>query len=589
MIWNETKECMSRDEMNHLQSKRLVKLVDRVYHNVEFYRKKMQELGIEPGDIRGIEDLEKLPFTIKNDLRDNYPFGLFAVPQSQIVRVHASSGTTGKATVVGYTKKDIDIWAECVARAFAQAGLNRDDVIQVAYGYGLFTGGLGAHYGAEHLGATVVPMSTGNTKKLTTMMKDFGATAIACTPSYLLHIAETLEADGDLDKIKLKAAICGAEPWTEAMRKQIEEKLHINAFDIYGLSEIMGPGVACDCIYHKGLHVYEDHFLPEIIDPDTLKAVPEGETGELVFTTLTKEGIPLLRYRTRDLTSISYDKCECGRTLARISRFKGRSDDMLIIRGVNVFPSQVEAALLEMGEASPHYMMIVDRVNNLDTLEIQVEVDEKFFSDKISELENLTKKIAHVIQQAIGLAAKIKLVEPKTIERSMGKAVHVIDKRKLVQEVCMFLNQISVFLENRTGRLDEVLETIKVNDINILSLSLADTSDYGLLRMIVSDAEKCKSVLKEAGFSAHLTPVIAVKLSHQVGQLQAILAEIDKAGMNIEYMYALATGNNDASIVIRTADVEETTRALEKIGVELVRSSDLVQKVRKVIEQLRPK
>ena len=432
MIWNETKECMSRDEMSYLQGKRLVKLVDRVYHNVEFYRKKMQELGVEPGDINGIEDIVKLPFTTKNDLRDNYPFGLFAVPQSQIVRVHASSGTTGKATVVGYTKKDIDVWAECVARAFAQAGLNRDDVIQVAYGYGLFTGGLGAHYGAEHLGATVVPMSTGNTKKLTTMMKDFGATAIACTPSYLLHIAETLEVDGDLDKIKLKAAICGAEPWTEAMRKQIEEKLHINAFDIYGLSEIMGPGVACDCIHHKGLHVYEDYFFPEIINPETLEGVPEGETGELVFTTLTKEGIPLLRYRTRDLTSISYDKCECGRTLARISRFKGRSDDMLIIRGVNVFPSQIEAALLEMGEASPHYMMIVDRVNNLDTLEIQVEVDEKFFSDKISELENLSKRIGHVIQQAIGLAAKIKLVEPKTIERSMGKAVHVIDKRKLV-------------------------------------------------------------------------------------------------------------------------------------------------------------
>lgn len=432
MIWNQTKECMSRDEMQSLQSKRLVKLVDRVYHNVEFYRRKMQELGVEPGDINGIEDIHKLPFTTKNDLRDTYPFGLFAVPQSQIVRIHASSGTTGKATVVGYTRKDIDTWSECVARAFAQAGLNRDDIIQVAYGYGLFTGGLGAHYGAEHLGATVVPMSTGNTKKLTTMMKDFGATAIACTPSYLLHIAETLEAGGDVDKIQLKAAICGAEPWTEQMRKQIEEKLHINAFDIYGLSEIMGPGVACDCIYHKGLHVYEDHFLPEIIDPDTLQPLEEGETGELVFTTLTKEGIPLLRYRTRDLTSISYDKCECGRTLARISRFKGRSDDMLIIRGVNVFPSQVEAALLEIGETSPHYMMIVDRVNNLDTLEVQVEVEEKFFTDKISELENLTKKISHVIQQAIGLAVKVKLVEPKSIERSMGKAVRVIDKRKLV-------------------------------------------------------------------------------------------------------------------------------------------------------------
>ena len=432
MIWNEAKECMSRDQLQTLQSARLVKLVDRVYHNVEFYRRKMQELGIEPGDIKGIEDITKLPFTTKADLRDNYPFGLFAVPQSQIVRVHASSGTTGKATVVGYTRKDISVWAECVARAFAQAGLGRDDVIQIAYGYGLFTGGLGAHYGAENLGATVVPMSTGNTKKLVTMMKDFGATAIACTPSYLLHIAETLEAEGEIPNIKLKAAICGAEPWTEQMRKQIEEKLHINAFDIYGLSEIMGPGVACDCIYHKGLHVNEDHFFPEILNPETLAPCAEDETGELAFTTLTKEGIPLLRYRTRDLTSISYAPCECGRTTARLSRFKGRSDDMLIIRGVNVFPSQVEAALLEMGETSPHYMMIVDRINNLDTLEVQVEVDEAFFFDRLSELDSLTKKIGHVLQQAIGLAVKVKLVEPNTIERSMGKAVHVIDKRKLV-------------------------------------------------------------------------------------------------------------------------------------------------------------
>ena len=432
MIWNETKECMSRDELMNLQSARLVKLVDRVYHNVPFYRKKMQEIGLEIGDIRGIEDLEKLPFTTKSDLRDNYPFGLFAVPQSEIVRIHASSGTTGKATVVGYTRRDLEIWSECVARALTMAGVTRNDVIQVAYGYGLFTGGLGAHGGAEKLGASVVPMSTGNTKKLTTMMIDFGVTAIACTPSYLLHIAETLEENGDIDKIKLKCAVCGAEPWTENMRLQIEEKLHINAHDIYGLSEIMGPGVACDCQYHKGLHVYEDHFLPEVIDSGTLKAVPAGETGELVFTTLTKEGIPLIRYRTRDLTSIDYSPCECGRTLARISRFKGRSDDMLIIRGVNVFPSQIEAALLEMGETKPHYLMIVDRVNNLDTLEVQVEVDEKFFSDEIKELEKLTKKIATVIQHAIGLAVKVKLVEPKTLERSMGKSVHVIDNRKLV-------------------------------------------------------------------------------------------------------------------------------------------------------------
>lgn len=432
VIWNEAKECMSRDEMHVLQSKRLVKTVNRVYHNVEYYRKKMQQVGLEPGDINGIEDLHKLPFTTKDDLRATYPFGMFAAPQSEIVRIHASSGTTGKATVVGYTRRDIDIWSECVARALTCAGIERGDTIQVAYGYGLFTGGLGAHYGAEYLGATVVPMSTGNTRKLTTMMKDFGVSAIACTPSYLLHIAEVLEEDGDIDKIKLKAAICGAEPWTDAMRRQIEEKLHIRAHDIYGLSEIMGPGVACDCEYHSGLHVYEDHYLPEIISSETLQPVAEGETGELVFTTLTKEGLPLIRYRTKDLTSISYEKCQCGRTIPRISRFKGRSDDMLIIRGVNVFPSQVEAALLEIGETSPHYMMIVDRVNNLDTLEVQVEVEERFFSDEIRELEKLTKQIASAIQHAIGLAVKVKLVEPRTIERSMGKTVHVIDRRNLV-------------------------------------------------------------------------------------------------------------------------------------------------------------
>ncbi len=432
MIWNEAKECMSRDEIHHLQGKRLVKTVNHVYHNVEFYRKKMQAVGLEPGDIQSADDIVKLPYTTKDDLRDTYPFGLFAVPMSEIVRVHASSGTTGKATVVGYTRHDIDVWAECVARSFTMAGLTKDDIIQIAYGYGLFTGGLGAHYGAENLGATVVPMSTGNTKKLITMMKDFGVTALACTPSYLMHIAETLEEQGDIPNIKLKAAICGAEPWTENMRKQIEEKLHIHAHDIYGLSEVMGPGVACDCIYHKGLHVYEDNFLPEIISPETLLPVPEGETGELVFTTLTKEGIPMIRYRTKDLTSISYDKCECGRTLARISRFKGRSDDMLIIRGVNVFPSQIEAALLEMSGTTPNYFMIVDRVNNLDTLEVQVEVEERFFSDEIKELERLNKQIVHTIQQAIGLAVKVTLVEPKTLERSMGKAVRVLDKRKLV-------------------------------------------------------------------------------------------------------------------------------------------------------------
>ena len=417
--------------MTALQSERLVKLVDYVYNNVAFYRKKMDAIGLLPSDIKGIDDLHKLPFTTKDDLRDNYPFGLFAVPNSEIVRIHASSGTTGKATVVGYTKADLDVWSECVARCMTMAGVTKDDIIQIAYGYGLFTGGLGAHDGAQRIGATVVPMSTGNTKKLTTMMLDFGATAIACTPSYLLHISEVLAEEGLLDKIKLKCAVCGAEPWTEKMHQEIESRLNIRAHDIYGLSEVMGPGVACDCEFHKGLHVCEDHFYPEILDSKTLTPVADGVVGELAFTTLTKEGIPLIRYRTKDLTSLDRTTCECGRTSARISRFKGRADDMLIIRGVNIFPSQVEAALVDVAEVTPHYMMIVDRVNNLDTLEIQVEIDQKYYTDEIRVLEKLTGKISHVIQQALGINAKIKIVEPQSLVRSQGKAVHVIDKRKL--------------------------------------------------------------------------------------------------------------------------------------------------------------
>ena len=431
MIWNKQSECMDDVTKKALQSERLVKLVRYVYDNVPFYRARMDSIGVSPDDIRSIDDIVKLPFTTKDDLRDNYPFGLFAVPQKDIVRIHASSGTTGKATVVGYTRADLDVWAECVARCMTMAGVTDEDIVQVAYGYGLFTGGLGAHCGAEKIGATVVPMSTGNSKKLTTMMVDFGATAIACTPSYLLHISEVLRDEGLLDQIKLKAAVCGAEPWTEKMRNEIEERLNIKAYDIYGLSEIMGPGVACDCEYHAGLHVCDDHFYPEIVDSKTLTPVADGETGELVFTTLTKEGIPLIRYRTKDLTSISRDTCKCGRTSVRISRFKGRSDDMLIIRGVNVFPSQVEAALVDVKEVTPHYMMIVDRVGNLDSLEIQVEVDVKYYTDEIKGIEALTKKITHVIQQALGISAKIKLVGPGTLQRSQGKAVHVIDNRKL--------------------------------------------------------------------------------------------------------------------------------------------------------------
>ncbi|MCT4542459.1 MAG: phenylacetate--CoA ligase [Vallitalea sp.] len=433
MIWNEHIECMGRDELQELQSKRLCETVERVYYNVPFYRKKMQELGLEPGDIKGIQDLSKLPFTTKQDLRDNYPFGLFAVPMSDVVRVHASSGTTGKPTVVGYTRRDLSSWSEVVARSLHCAGVGKNDRIQIAYGYGLFTGGLGIHYGSEKVGATVIPISGGNTKKQLSLMQDFGSTVLACTPSYALYLAEAMEEQGiDRSKLNLKIGIFGAEPWTDNMRKEIEQKLNIKAIDIYGLSEIIGPGVACECRYQNGLHVSEDHFIPETIDSSTLKNVDMGMEGELVFTTITKEALPILRYRTKDLTVLNYDKCQCGRTMVRMQKCAGRSDDMLIIRGVNVFPSQIESVLLEISETKPHYLLIVDRHNNLDTLEIWVEVDEIFFSDEIRKLESLTKKITHEIQSTLGISVKVKLVEPKTIERSEGKAKRVIDRRKLL-------------------------------------------------------------------------------------------------------------------------------------------------------------
>ena len=433
MIWNEPIECMDREKLHELQSSRLRSMIERIY-NVPFYRNKFQEKGIKPADITSIDQLKDLPFTIKQDLRDNYPFGLFAVKNSEIVRVHASSGTTGRPTVVGYTKNDISLWAEVIARSLTSAGAGKHDVMQIAYGYGLFTGGLGIHYGAENIGATVIPISGGNTKRQLQLMKDFGSTFLACTPSYALFMAEAMAEEGiSPDDLKLKAGVFGAEPWTEEMRKEIEKKLKIKAYDIYGLSEVIGPGVSVECEHQCGMHVYEDHFFPEIVDPITLQPLPYGQIGELVFTTITKEGLPLLRYRTRDLTVLNAEKCKCGRTLVRMKKCHGRSDDMLIIRGVNVFPSQIESVLLEMKETKPHYLLIVDRVNNLDILEVLVEVDEQFFSDEIKKLESLTAKIQHNIESVLGVSAKVKLVEPKTIERSEGKAKRVIDKRNLNQ------------------------------------------------------------------------------------------------------------------------------------------------------------
>ena len=425
-------ECMSRDEMSALQSERLVKQVKNVYEHVPFYKKKMDDLGVEPGDIKGIEDITKLPFTTKEDLRNNYPFGLLAVPKEKITRVQGTSGTTGKLTLASYTDKDVKVWGECVARGLTMAGLTSEDRIHICYGYGLFTGGIGLDFGARALGAMAIPMSSGNTKRQLMCMEDFGATAFACTPSYAMYLAEAAKESGIIDRLQIKASINGAEPWTDEMRKQIEDIFNINTFDIYGLCEITGPGVAMDCIHHKGLHVYEDHFYPEVLNPADQTPCADGETGELVFTTLSKEGMPLLRYRTKDLTSIDHSTCECGRTLPRIQKFTGRTDDMKVIRGVNVFPTQVEAALLSMGgQVAPHYMLIVDRENNLDVLTVMVEVTEEYFSDEIRKMEALRERVGDVLKQALGIAVKVKLVEPKTIERSEGKAKRVIDNRNL--------------------------------------------------------------------------------------------------------------------------------------------------------------
>ncbi|MFO7576170.1 MAG: phenylacetate--CoA ligase [Pelovirga sp.] len=431
MIWNDDFETLPREAIESLQLRRLQQTVERVYATVPFYRETLDRMGVKPADIRHLKDLQRLPFTLKQDMRDNYPYGLFAVPLEQIVRIHASSGTTGKPTVVGYTRRDIETWTELMARSFAAAGAHKGDVIHNAYGYGLFTGGLGAHYGAERIGASVIPMSGGNTKKQLMIMKDFGSTVLTCTPSYSLFLAEVAAEEGiDIRTLKLKVGILGAEPWSEKMRQEIEEKLNIKAIDIYGLSEILGPGVGIECIEaQNGLHVWEDHFILEIIDPDTCEVLPDGEKGELVITTITKEGIPLLRYRTRDITRLSRQPCICGRTHARIDRLSGRSDDMLIIRGVNVFPSQIESVLFNIKGIEPHYQLIVDREGNLDTLEVQVEVDEQTFSDEVKRLQELSHVIRKQIKDLLGVTCKVRLVEPKTLARSEGKAQRVIDKR----------------------------------------------------------------------------------------------------------------------------------------------------------------
>lgn len=431
--WNKEIECMDRDQLRALQNEKLVWTVNHAYDNVPAYKKKFDEIGLKPQDIKGLDDLQKIPFTNKVDFRDNYPFGMYAVPMDRIVRIHASSGTTGKATVVGYTRKDLETWAEMIARTLGAGGTTKKDIVQIAYGYGLFTGGLGAHYGAERIGASVIPISGGNTKRQIQIMEDFGSTVLCCTPSYALLLGESAHEMGvDTKKLPLRAAFLGAEPWTESMRREIEASLNIDALDIYGLSEVMGPGVSYECMEKHGLHINEDHFIAEIIDPETGEVLPPGSKGELVFTSLTKEALPLLRYRTHDITYLVDTPCACGRCFKRMHRVMGRSDDMLIIRGVNVFPSQIETVLIDIKGTEPHYMIVVDREpGKMDEIEVWVEVSPEFAFDEVRALEALERRIAHELHSVLGISIKVKLVEPKTITRSEGKSKRIVDRRDL--------------------------------------------------------------------------------------------------------------------------------------------------------------
>ena len=431
-IFNMDFETMPREALESIQLSRLKTTLERVYATVPFYRESFKKAGITPSDIKSLNDLQKIPFTVKQDLRDNYPYGMFAVPMENVVRIHASSGTTGLPTVVGYTRRDIETWSELMARSLAAGGATSKDIVHNAYGYGLFTGGLGVHYGAERLGASVIPVSGGNTKRQIVIMRDFKPTVLTGTPSYILHLAEVADEMGvSFKDLNFKCGVFGAEPWSEDMRADLENKLDLKAIDIYGLSEIMGPGVSIECHEaQKGLHIFEDHFIAEIIDPETGEVLPYGETGELVFTSITKEAFPIIRYRTRDITALNPEPCICGRTHVRMNKVSGRTDDMLIIRGVNVFPSQIESVIMKSDNIQPHYQLVVDRIDNLDTLTVKVEVDQSVFSDKIRALQTMSQKLTHDIKEYLGVSAKVKLVEPKTIERSQGKAIRVIDNRK---------------------------------------------------------------------------------------------------------------------------------------------------------------
>ena len=562
-------ECASREQITAWQNERLVKQVERVYNNVPYYKKKMDELGVRPEHIHGIEDLHLLPTLSKDDLRDQYPYGLMAAPLSDCVRIHSTSGTTGRRVVAFYTQHDVDLWEECCARALAAAGATKDDVVQVCYGYGLFTGGAGLHGGSHKLGSLTLPMSSGNTDRQLQFMTDLGTTVLCCTPSYAAYLAESVNERGLRNRIKLKAGIFGAEAWTEEMRRDIEKGLGLKAYDIYGLTEISGPGVAYECSAQNGMHVNEDHFIVETINPKTGEPVPHGQKGELVFTSLTKEAFPLIRYRTKDIGILYDEPCSCGRTHVRMSKPMGRSDDMLIVKGVNVFPSQIETVLMNCGYPA-NYQIIVTRTGSSDRIEVQVEMTPEMFSDSLSEVAGREKQLVTALKAMLGIYCVVKLVAPKSITRSEGKAKRVIDKRNL------YVNGSDP--ANRPGALAEFTKILEKSNIDLRALSLAESEDFGIVRVIVDNPFDTIQILKDEGYVCSITKVIAVEIEDKPGALVNMLNILGDNKVNLEYSYAfLAKKANSAFMVFRVADNEKAIRVLTENGIRPICHEDMEQ------------
>lgn len=566
-------ELASREEMRKIQDEKIVKQVKYVWDHVPYYRKKMEDQGVTPEDVKSIDDLQKLPFLSKADLREAYPYGLVGAPLEECVRIQSTSGTTGKRVVAFYTQADIDLWEECCARALTAAGATNKDVCQVSYGYGLFTGGPGLNGGSHKVGCLTIPTSSGNTERQIMFIRDLNATILCCTPSYAAYLAETMQEMGlTPDEIPLKAGIFGAEAWSEEMRRDIEQKLGIKAYDIYGLTELSGPGVSFECSEQSGMHINEDHFYPEIIDPETGRVLPEGTQGELVFTSLDKKGFPLLRYRTRDVCVLSRGKCSCGRTLIKMAKPRGRTDDMLIIRGVNVFPSQIETVLLNHGYPA-NYQIIVDRVNNSDTFDVRVEMTPEMFTDNVGEVSRRQKELVDGLKSMLGIKAKVTLVAPKSITRSEGKAVRVIDKRKIQEEI-MSIKQLSVFVENRPGAMNELTQVLADNNINMRALSLAETEGFGIVRIIVDDILETTTVLKQEGYINQLNPVVVVEIPHVAGGLNDVLTIFTKENININYMYAILS-TDKALMTFKVDDPKVAEAALRRNGIHILTQDEI--------------